>query len=80
MIRISKATGWDVPQVIDAAERFFGPAGIGLPERERGPCGIVFAGADGYVAVQVVEEAAGRRVDVESREYEYHAKKFLSAL
>lgn len=80
MIRLSKATRWDVPRVIEAAERFFGPAGIGLTERERGPCGIVFAAADGYVAVEVVDAETGRRVEVESREYEYHAERFLATL
>lgn len=51
-----------------------------MEEKARNPCCISFEGAGGYVAVYVVEEKNHRSVDVESREFEYQAKRFLETL
>ena len=51
-----------------------------LEEKERNPCCISFEGAGGYVAVSVVDKDNHRTVDVESREFEYQAKRFLETL
>ena len=48
-----------------------------MDETESGPCCISFSGAGGYVTVTVSEKTNQREVDVETREFEYQAKKVL---
>jgi hypothetical protein len=80
MIRISKKCRLSPAEIIARASRYFGKGGEGLDETERGPCCVSFSGAGGYVTVMVVEEKDQREVDVESREFEYHAKRFLESI
>ena len=80
MIRIAKQTRLNAPDVIVRASGYFGAGGEGLEETERNPCCISFEGAGGYVAVSVVDEEKRRTVDVETREFEYQAKRFLDTI
>ena len=80
MIRIAKQTRLKPRDVIERASNFFGEAGEQLEEKERNPCCVSFEGAGGYVAVSVVDEDEHRVVDVETREFEYQAKRFLDKL
>lgn len=80
MIRISKKSRLNPTEIIAKASRFFGKGGEGLEETERGSCCVSFSGAGGYVTVTVVEESNQREVDVESREFEYQAKRFLESV
>ena len=80
MLRISKETELGPADVIERASRFFGKGGEGLDETDRTPCCISFDGVGGYVSVSVVEENKQRTVDVETREFEYHAKRFIGKL
>jgi hypothetical protein len=77
MIRISRETQLKPIDIIERASGFFGAGGEGLAQKERNPCCISFEGAGGYVAVTVTDEEKHRRVDVETREFEYQAKRFL---
>jgi len=83
MITISKQTRFTPESVIDKASTFFGKGGEGLKESERTscrPCRITFEGAGGYVSISIIDEVKHRIVDVEAREFEYQAKKFLGKL
>jgi len=80
MIRISKQSRLKPVEIIAMASLYFGKGGEGLEETERGGCCISFAGAGGYVTVTVSEENGRREVDVETREFEYQAKRFLGDL
>ena len=80
MIRVAKQTRLKPADVIEQASLFFGSGGEELKETERNPCCISFEGAGGYVAVTVSDEEAQRIVDVETREFEYQAKRFLETL
>jgi hypothetical protein len=80
MIRISKITGLTPGEVIDRASRFFGSGGVGLRERDRTECCVVFEGGGGYVSISVIDEEGKRKVDVETREWDYHAREFLREL
>jgi len=80
MLRISKHTRLKPADVIDRASRFFGSGGEGLDETQRTPCCISFEGAGGHVTVSVADEENRRSVDIETREFEYPAKKFLGKL
>ena len=79
MLRISKQTQLDREEAIGRAAKFFGKGGEGLEETERNPCCISFEGGGGYVYVSIIdeEEKNKRMVDVETREFEYQAKRFL---
>jgi hypothetical protein len=80
MIRISKKSRMNRDEIIARASRYFGRGGEGLDETERGTCCVSFSGAGGYVTVTVVEGDDQREVDVESREFEYQAKRFLESV
>ncbi len=80
MIRITRKTRLKPTVIIDRASDFFGEGGEALEEKERNPCCISFEGAGGYVAVSVVDEDNQRMVDVETRDFEYQAKRFLEGL
>ena len=80
MLKIAKQTGLVPEEVIDRASKFFGKGGEGLEEKKRNPCCISFEGGGGYVAVSIVDEDHHRIVDVETREFEYQAKRFLERL
>ncbi len=80
MLRISKETRLAPGEILSKASSFFGKGGEGLEETERGSCCISFAGAGGHVTVTVSEEDNHREVNVESREFEYQARQFLSSI
>lgn len=80
MIRISRQTRLKPTEIINRASDYFGESGEALEEKERSPCCVSFEGAGGYVVVTVVDEDNHRKVDVESREFEYQAKRFLKKL
>ena len=80
MIHIAKSTRLEAAEVIAKASTYFGKQGEGLEEKERNKCCVSFEGAGGYVSVSVADEDHRRMVDVESREFEYQAKQFISNL
>jgi hypothetical protein len=80
MIKIAKQTGLAAEEVIARASRFFGKGGEGLEEKERNPCCISFGGGGGFVSVAIDDQEKHRMVEVESREFEYQAKRFLGTL
>lgn len=80
MIRMAKQTRLKPEEIIARAVEFFGEKGEQLDERDRSRCCIYFQGGVGYVAISIVEESKMRTLDIETREYEYQAKRFLKAL
>jgi hypothetical protein len=80
MIRISKQTRLKSDDIIERASKYFGKGGEGLQETQRNLCCISFEGGGGYVSVSIVEEDKLRIVDVESREFEYQARRFLEKI
>ena len=80
MISISKETSHSVDEVMRRASDFFGSKGLGLEGKARNACCINFEGGGGYVSVTVVEGEGKRDVDIEAREWEYQAKRFLETI
>ena len=80
MLKIAKQTGLVPEEIMDRASAFFGKGGEGLEEKERNPCCISFEGGGGYVSISIDDDLKHRTVDVETREFEYQAKKFLGKL
>ncbi len=79
MIKIGKESKLVPSKVIEKAVLFFGPGGLGLEVKDRAECCARFEGGDGFVFVQAGagKKGKGSDVDVESREWEYDAKRFL---
>ena len=80
MLRISKKTRLKPVQIMEQAADYFGKGGLGLEEKERNPCCIYFKGAGGYISINILEEDKQRGVEVESREWDYQAKRFLEKI
>ena len=80
MIRIGKQTRLQPADIIDRASDYFGEGGEALEEKALNLCCISFEGGGGYVSVSIVDEDKHRIVDVEAREFEYQAKRFLGKL
>ena len=81
MIVLEKITSEKRENLIRKAKSFFGSGGIGLDISSEGNCCITFTGGGGYVTVTVKEDQAEKsRIEVETREWDYQAKKFLEIL
>jgi hypothetical protein len=80
MIRIAKTSRLTTDEIIRRASAFFGEGGEGLKQTSRQDCCVSFAGGGGHVAVFVVDDKTHRTVEVESREFEYQAKRFLESV
>jgi predicted AAA+ superfamily ATPase len=80
MIVVSFETEKNQEEIMDKAVRYFGS--IGLKISERGDCCIYFEDENqsGYVKVTLSQKGKKFEVDVESKEFEYHAKKFAKDL
>ena len=80
MLRMSKETKLSAEEIISLASDFFGEAGVGLEEKSRNTCCIIFEGGGGHVSVTIGEGDSKQSVGVETREWEYQAKEFLGKL
>ena len=77
MLHIAKKSRLNREEIINRASKYFGKDGEGLTEICRNLCSISFEGIGGYVTTSITEEKNFRIVDVETREFEYQAKRFL---
>ena len=66
-------------QVMEKATTYFGPGGLGLERHKENPCCLYFEGGGGHVSVSA---GAGNKttVDLETREWDYHVKKFMGQI
>jgi len=79
MVVLSFETRKSQQEILDKAVEYF-VDNVGLKVTERGDCCVHFADENqiGYVKVTLTQKAEKFEVDVESREYDYHAKRFVS--
>ena len=80
MKKLSTQTKLGPEEVIDRASKCFGKGGEGLQETMRNSCCIVFRGGGGFVSISIYDEEKKRTVDVETREFDYQANRFLEKL
>ena len=80
MLRISKQTKLKPQKILEQAANYFGEGGLGLTEKEQNPCCIYFEGVGGYISINILDEDKYREVEVESREWDYQAKRFLEKI
>ena len=82
MISMEKSTKLTLSEAIDKAIAYFGPGGLGLEVTEHAECCARLEGGGGYVYAQAEEGKGGKGslVGVESREWDYHVKRFLERI
>lgn len=82
MPRYSFDTKLDPEEAIDKAAAYFGEGGLGLDMIEEGPCCLFFEGGGGHIRVMAVrgEEEAKTTVELETREWDYHVKRFMGQM
>ena len=82
MTVVSKNTGESPESIIEKAAKYFGEGGLGLRLVERGRLCISFEGGGGYVTISYEGRTQDQdaAVDVQTREWDYHAKEFLATL
>lgn len=82
MLHMGKETIQSPQEVLAKAATYFGPGGTGLNMILQGPNTLGFTGGGGFVLVQAdpKEEEEGAKIDIQSREWDYHVKRFLSQM
>jgi hypothetical protein len=82
MIRLGKTTKKDGTQILAQAIAYFGPEGLGLEVTRQDDASVYLEGSGGHVsvAVQSQTEQGATDVDIESREWDWHAQQFLGEI
>jgi len=64
-------------EAIEQARAYFGEGGLGLDAKDEGPCCTAFEGGGGFV--RVTADAGDKRttIHLETREWDYHVKRFM---
>lgn len=79
MARYSVETRESPEEVIQKAVGYFGGEGLGLSVGTEDPCCVTFEGGGGHVSVAASQEEEGRTtVELETREWDYHVKRFMA--
>jgi hypothetical protein len=80
MLSLECRTGLAPEKVLEELKRSFGKGGLGLEVKEENPQCITFEGGGGYVTATLCREKGKTRVDLVTREWDYHVKQFASKL
>jgi len=82
MIVVSKESKQNPAQVLEQAVDYFGPDGLGLDIAHRDDASVQLQGGGGHVVVRVQpqQETGKTEVEIESREWEYDAERFLGKI
>lgn len=66
--------------VLAQAVAYFGPDGLGLEVTGQDACMVRFEGGGGHVLITVSAGEKGTTVGLETREWDYHVKRFMATL
>jgi len=82
VIVVSKESKQNAAKVLERAVDYFGPNGLGLDIMHRDATSVQLQGGGGHVVVRAQpQQATGKtEVEVESREWEYDAERFLGEI
>ncbi len=81
MARYGKETKLEASEVLQRAEKFFGPEGLGMKLIERTDCCLSFEGSGGHVTVSAARcESEKTEVDLETREWDFQVKSFMGRI
>lgn len=75
----SVKTDLNSEEAIQKAVDYFGEKGLGLELVDQDPCCADFEGGGGHVSVRVVTEEE-TTVNLETREWDYHVKRFMKEI
>jgi hypothetical protein len=64
-------------KTIERAIETFGPGGLGLEVSQENPCCVTFEGGGGHVTVTASGEGKETTAELETREWDYHVRKFM---
>jgi hypothetical protein len=80
MLHLEVKTKQTPERVLNKINEYFGPGGLGLKVTGEGSQCLSFEGSGGYITATLCPEGIVTRVNLETREWEYHAKKFARGL
>lgn len=82
MILVGKESRQSTAQVLERAVDYFGPNGVGLEITQQDDSHVQLRGGGGYVAIRVQPQRDGgtTEVEIESREWEHDAERFLEKI
>jgi hypothetical protein len=80
MALYTAATRKEPEEVVEQAIDYFGEEGLGLSMTGDSPCCVAFEGGGGHVSVTASREEHGTEVRLETREWDYHVKRFLGQI
>lgn len=64
-------------EAIERAIAYFGKGGLGLELTDQKPCCVYFEGGGGHISVIVTMGEKKTTVQLETREWDYHVKRFM---
>lgn len=77
-MRYGMKTKMSPSEVVEQAVTYFGPEGLGLDVTSQEACCARFEGGGGYVLVTAEEAEDHTEVDLETREWDFQVKQFMS--
>jgi hypothetical protein len=80
MALYSVETKKDPEEVVERAIDYFGEEGLGLSVTRENPCCATFEGGGGHVTVTASRGDDKVEVEVETREWDYHVKRFIGRI
>ena len=80
MARYSLETKLSPEKAIDEARAYFGENGLGLEIADDDPCCISLVGGGGHVTITAVQGEGKTQVDLETQEWDYQVKEFVSQI
>lgn len=80
MTAYSVETKQNPEEAIKTAVAYFGEGGLGLKTEEQGACCAYFEGGGGFVRITASAGEKRTRVNLETREWDYHVKKFMQKI
>jgi hypothetical protein len=80
MINLETKTKLAPEEVAGRLKKFFGKGGLGLELTEEAPQCLTFEGGGGYVRATLCLDEGKTRINLETREWDYQVKEFVSGL
>lgn len=67
-------------EVVEQAKEYFGQGGLELSLTAENPCCVTFEGGGGHVSVTASQDEGKTEVELETREWDYHVKRFMGQI
>ena len=80
MLNLEVKTKKDPTKVVEKIKEYFGEGSLGLELKSDTPQCLNFEGGGGYVTATLCPEKGVTRIGLETREWEYHVKKFAAGI